>query len=136
MSDSIREGPVVGGNLSVIAALAGTGYLPDFDDHVVFFEEVGEDAYRLDRLLVQLELAGVLRRPAAVVFGQCTRCSSGGSSWTAEQTIQTHLASYPGPSFLGAPIGHASPVYTLPIGLPARVDGEAGTVEYLGPAVV
>ncbi len=131
----VAEGPVVGGNLSVIAALAGTGYLPDFDGHVVFFEEVEEDAYRLDRLLVQLELAGVLRKPAAVVFGQCTRCSSGGSSWTAERAIREHLALYPAPAFLGAPIGHASPVYTLPIGLPARVDAEAGTMEYLGPAV-
>lgn len=127
----VAEGPVVGGNLSVIAALAGTGYLPDFDGHVVFFEEVSEDAYRLDRLLVQLELAGVLRQPAAVVFGQCTRCSSGGSSWTAERTIREHLLRYPAPTLLGAPIGHASPVYTLPIGLPARVDADAGTMEYL-----
>ena len=131
----VAEGPVVGGNLSVIAGLAGTGYLPDFDDHVVFFEEVGEDAYRLDRMLIQLELAGVIRRPAAVVFGQCSRCSSGGSSWTAEQAIRERLQTYPGPSFVGAPIGHASPVYTLPIGLAARVDAEAGTVDYLGPAV-
>lgn len=131
----VAEGPVVGGNLSVIAALAGTDYLPSFDGHVVFFEEVEEDAYRLDRMLIQLELAGVLRRPAAVVFGQCTRCSAGGSAWSAERTIREHLEGYPGPSFAGAPIGHASPVYTLPIGLPARVDGEAGTVEYLGPAV-
>lgn len=131
----VAEGPVVGGNLSVIAALAGTGYLPDFDGHVVFFEEVSEDAYRLDRLLVQLELAGVLDAPAAVVFGQCARCSSGGSSWTAERTIREHLLQYPAPTLLGAPIGHASPVYTLPIGLPARVDAEAGTLEYLSAAV-
>ncbi len=131
----VAEGPVVGGNLSVIAALAGTGYLPSFDEHVVFFEEVEEDAYRLDRLLVQLELAGVLRAPAAVVFGQCTRCSTGGSNWTAARTIREHLLNYAAPTFLGAPIGHASPVYTLPIGLPARVDAEAGTLEYLSAAV-
>ena len=127
----MAEGPVVGGNLTVISALAGTGYLPDFDDHLVFFEEVGEDAYRIDRMLVQLELAGALREPAGVAFGQCSSCSSGGSSWTAEETIRRHLEGYACPSVLGAPIGHVSPVYTLPIGLRARLDADAGTLEYL-----
>ena len=131
----VATGPFVGGNLSVLAALAGTGYLPSTDGAVVFFEEVGEDAYRVDRLLVQLELAGFLRDPAAVVFGQCSRCSSGGSSWSAERTIREHLRGYDCPSIVGAPIGHASPVYTLPVGLPARVDADAGTVRFLGPAV-
>ena len=129
------RGPVVGGNLSVIAALAGTGYLPDFEDHLVFFEEVGEDAYRLDRMLTQLDLAGVLGDQAGVAFGQCSGCSSGGSSWSAEETVRRHLERYRSPSILGAPIGHVSPVYTLPIGLNARLDADAGTLEYLQSAV-
>ena len=131
----VAEGRVVGGNLSVIAGMAGTGYLPDFDDHVVFFEEVGEDAYRLDRMLVQLELAGTLREPAGVAWGQCSSCGSGGSSWSANETIRRHLQGYRCPSVLGAPIGHVSPVYTLPIGLPARLDAGAGTLEYVRSAV-
>lgn len=129
--EGTAEGPVVGGNLSVIAALAGTGYLPDFDDHLVFFEEVGEDAYRLDRLLVQLDLADVLSEPAGIAFGQCSECRSGGSSWSAEETIRRHIRQYRCPSVMGAPIGHVSPVLTLPIGLPARLDAEAQTLEYL-----
>ena len=131
----VATGPFVGGNLSVLAALAGTGFLPDTDGAVVFFEEVSEEAYRIDRLLTQLELAGFLRAPAAVVFGQCTRCSSGGSSWSAERTIREHLRGYGVPAVLGAPIGHASPVLTVPVGLPARLDADAGTVTFLGPAV-
>ena len=131
----VAEGPVVGGNLSVIAALAGTAYLPDFAGHIVFFEEVGEDAYRIDRLLVQLELAGVMDGVAGVAFGQCSNCSSGGSSWTAEETIRRHLQAGSGPAVAGAPIGHVSPVYTLPIGLRARLDADAGTLEYVGSAV-
>ena len=134
VAPGVAEGPFVGGNLSVVAGLVGTGYLPDFDGHVVFFEEVSEDAYRIDRLLVQLELAGALRRPAAVVFGQCTRCSAD-SGWTAERTIREHLEGYGCPALFGAPIGHASPVYTLPVGLPAVVDASAGTVEFQGSAV-
>lgn len=131
----VAEGPLVGGNLMVIAAMAGTGYLPEFDGHVVFFEEVDEQAYRLDRLLIQLEQAGVLRQPAAVLFGQCSRCSSGGSSWTAAQAIRERLATYACPTAMGMPIGHVSPVYTLPIGLPARADTAAGTIEFLGRPV-
>lgn len=127
----VAEGPVVGGNLSVIAALVGTGYLPDFDGHIVFFEEVDEDAYRLDRLLVQLELSGTLREPAGVAFGQCSGCRSGGSSWSAEETIRRHLQQYRCPTILGAAIGHVSPVFTIPIGLTARLDAQAGTLEYL-----
>ena len=129
------EGPLAGGNLSVVASLAGTGYLPDFDGHVAFFEEVEEESYRLDRLLTQLEMAGVLRNPAAVVFGQCARCSDGGSSWTAAEVLRDHLGSYRCPAWIGAPIGHVSPVYTLPIGLPVRTDADAGTLEAIGPAV-
>jgi muramoyltetrapeptide carboxypeptidase len=129
------EGPLAGGNLSVVASLAGTGYLPDFDGHVAFFEEVGEESYRLDRLFTQLELAGVLRAPAAVVFGQCSGCSSGGSAWTAEDVLRDHLGAYRCPAWIGAPIGHVSPVYTLPIGLPVRTDADAGTLEAIGPAV-
>ena len=129
------EGPLVGGNLSVVASLAGTGFLPSFSGAVAFFEEVEEESYRIDRLLTQLEMAGVLRDPAAVVFGQCARCSSGGSSWSAEEVLRDHLRSYRCPSWLGAPIGHVSPVYTLPIGLPVRTDADAGTLDATGPAV-
>lgn len=129
------EGPLVGGNLSVVASLAGTGYLPDFDGHVVFLEEVGEESYRLDRLFTQLEQAGVLRDPAAVVFGQCAQCSSGGSSWSAQDVLRDHLGAYRCPAWIGAPIGHVSPVYTLPVGLPVATDASAGTLEAVGPAV-
>ncbi|HEX8299728.1 MAG TPA: LD-carboxypeptidase [Rubricoccaceae bacterium] len=130
------EGPLAGGNLSVVASLAGTGYLPDFDGHVVFFEETGEESYRLDRLFTQLEMAGVLRAPAAVVFGQCSQCSDGGSAWTAEEVLRDHLGSYRCPAWIGAPVGHVSPVYTLPVGLRVRTDADAGTLEAVGPAVV
>ena len=129
------EGPLAGGNLSVVASLAGTGYLPDLDGHVVFFEETGEESYRLDRLFTQLEQAGALRSPAAVVFGQCSDCSSGGSAWSAEEVLRDHLGSYRCPAWIGAPIGHVSPVYTLPIGLPVQTDADAGTLEAIGPAV-
>lgn len=129
----VAEGPFAGGNLSVIAGLAGSPYLPDLTDHVVFFEEVGEEAYRVDRLLTGLELAGVLDDPAAVVFGQCSSCGSS-SGRSAEAVIREHLSRVTSPSWLGAQIGHVSPVHTLPIGLPVQADADAGTLEF-APAV-
>ena len=129
----VAEGPFAGGNLSVIAGLAGSPYLPDLTDHVVFFEEVGEEAYRVDRLLTGLKLAGVLDDPAAVVFGQCSSCGSS-SGRSAEAVIREHLSRVTSPSWLGAQIGHVSPVHTLPIGLPVQADADAGTLEF-APAV-
>ena len=126
----VAEGPLVGGNLSVIAGLVGSPYLPSFDGHVVFFEEVGEEAYRLDRLLTGLELAGVLDDPAAVVFGQCSSCGAS-SGRSAEAVIREHLGRLASPSWLGAQIGHVSPVHTLPIGLPVQADADAGTLEFV-----
>ena len=130
----VAEGPVLGGNLTVIAGLAGSDYLPDTTDHLLFFEEVREDAYRLDRMLVQLELAGFFRDVAGVAFGQCSSCSSSDGT-SAEDVIRRHLRRVNAPSVFGAPIGHVSPVYTLPVGLPARLDADAGTLEYLRPGV-
>ena len=129
----IGEGPFAGGNLSVVAGLVGSPYLPDLSDHVVFFEEVGEEAYRLDRLLTGLELAGVLDDPAALVFGQCSSCGES-SGRSAEAVIREHLRRNGAPAWLGAQIGHVSPVHTLPIGLPVQADADAGTLEFL-PAV-
>lgn len=130
------EGPLVGGNLTVAAALAGSPYLPSFDGHVVFFEEVREEPYRLDRLLTQLALSGHLRRVAGVVFGQCERCSGDTMpEWSAEDVLRDHLAATNAPAWIGAPIGHVSPVYTVPVGVMARVDAFAGTLETTEPAV-
>jgi muramoyltetrapeptide carboxypeptidase len=137
--DTIRggtaEGPLAGGNLSVLAATAGTDYAPDLGGHVVFFEEIGEDSYRIDRLLTQVRQAGLVADPAGLVFGQCSRCSSGGSAWSAERVIQDQLAAYDRPAWLGAPIGHVAPVYPLPIGIPTRIDADERRMETLEPAV-
>jgi muramoyltetrapeptide carboxypeptidase len=130
------EGPLVGGNLSVVSALAGTPYLPRFDGHVVFFEEVQEDIYRIDRMLTQLRLAGAFERAAAVVFGQCRSCATAevpgdGLAWL----LRDHFGAGARPAWTGAPIGHVSPVHTLPIGVPFYTDAALGTLVMQEPAV-
>ena len=132
----IAEGPLVGGNLSVASALIGTPYMPDFSGHVVFFEEVREQLYRVDRHLTQFMLAGSFDDAAAIVFGQCAHCTGdsgiGGLTWL----LRDHLLALHKPVWTGAPIGHMSPVYTLPIGIPVITDSAIGMLRMLEPAVI
>ena len=67
------QGPLLGGNLEVFSRMLGTPYLPDLRGAILFFEDVGERPYRIDRLLTQMELAGVFRAAAGVVAGRVPR---------------------------------------------------------------
>ena len=132
----IAEGPLIGGNLSVVSAMAGTPFLPNFRDHVIFLEETNESLYRIDRMLTQLRLAGFFDEMAALIFGQCRRCTSDefgrdGLAWL----LGDHLTTIPRPAWTGAPIGHVTPVYTLPIGVLVLTDAALGTITMLEPAV-
>ena len=87
-------GRLLGGNLTVLTALMGTPYLPDFSGAILFLEDTDEAEYRIDRMLTQLALAGILKRVAGVVFGQCTDCRARGPSYggfTLSQVLKLHL---------------------------------------------
>jgi muramoyltetrapeptide carboxypeptidase len=131
-------GKLVGGNLSVLASLVGTPWLPDFEGSILFLEETGEAEYRIDRMMTQLGLAGILRKAAGIVFGQCTRCTSGianYSGFTVPQLLQQHLAPLGVPAFHGANIGHVANQLAMPVGVRAEIDASAGTIRILEPAV-
>jgi muramoyltetrapeptide carboxypeptidase len=132
------RGRLLGGNLTVLAALAGTPYLPDFDGAILFLEDVDEAEYRIDRMLTQLKLAGILGRVAGVAFGQCTNCRAAAGTtagFTLSQVLQQHLAPLGVPAFQGALFGHVADQYPLPLGIPAEIDAAAGTIRLLEPAV-
>ena len=132
------SGRLLGGNLTVLAALAGTPYLPDFDGAILFLEDVAEAEYRIDRMLTQLALAGILRRVAGVIFGQCTDCRASMPSYggfTLSQVLKQHLEPLGVPAFQGALIGHVANQFSLPVGIRAEMDAEAGTIRILEPAV-
>jgi muramoyltetrapeptide carboxypeptidase len=132
------SGPLIGGNLTVLAALVGTPWLPSFDGAILFLEDTDEAEYRIDRMLTQLGQAGILRRVAGVVFGHCTDCRASGSSlggFTLSQVLKQHLAPLGVPAFQGALIGHIPDQFSMPIGIPAEIDAEAGTIRILEPAV-
>lgn len=131
-------GRLLGGNLTVLAALMGTPWLPDFSGAILFLEDVDEAPYRIDRMLTQLSLAGMLGKLAGVVFGQCTNCSAREPSYggfTLSEVLQQHLGPLGVPAFQGAAIGHIANQFSLPLGVRAEIDADVGSIRLLEPAV-
>lgn len=131
-------GRLLGGNLSLIVSLVGTPFQPAFKGSILFFEEVGEEPYRVDRMLTHLRDAGVFRRLHGLVAGQFTDCSPKDRrrpSLTLRQVL-AETAEHAGVPFLsGLPFGHVRRKVSLPIGVRAAVDAESGTLDLLEPAV-
>ncbi len=134
------SGRLLGGNLTVLTAMAGTPYLPDFKGAILFLEDVDEAEYRIDRMLTQLGQAGILGGLAGVVFGQCTDCVARGAEgyggFTLTQVLKHHLGRLGVPAFQGSFFGHIADQYVLPVGVNAQIDADAGTIKLLGPAVI
>ena len=132
------RGRLLGGNLTVLSALMGTPYLPDFSGAILFLEDVDEAEYRIDRMLTQLSLGGVLGKLAGVVFGQCTDCRASGdtlSGFTLSEVLEHHLAPLGVPVFQGLEFGHIDNQFSLPVGINAEIDADAGTLRLLEAAV-
>jgi muramoyltetrapeptide carboxypeptidase len=131
-------GRLIGGNLTVLSTLMGTPFVPSFDGAILFLEDVDEAVYRVDRMLTQLALGGVLKRLAGVVFGRCVRCAApGGPSggFTLTDVLTRHLRPLGVPAFSGAMVGHISDQLSLPVGVRAEIDADFGTIRILEPAV-
>lgn len=116
-------GMLVGGTLTQITASLGTPYA--FDPPagcVLFFDEVGERPYRIDRMITQLRLSGILGRASALVFGELPRCDEPGGSPAIRTVVASLTREFPGPVLFGLPSGHTScATLTLPFGVKTRV---------------
>lgn len=137
ITGGVAEGPLVGGNLSLVAATLGTPYAIQSEGALLFLEEVGEHAYRLDRLLSQLRLAGVFASAAGVVIGAFNDCPDEGEEHVPgiEEVLRDRLSELGVPVAFGFPFGHVDDNWTLPVGVRARLDADAGTVEVLEAGV-
>jgi muramoyltetrapeptide carboxypeptidase len=131
------EGPLVGGCLSLIASLQGTPEAIDARGAVLFWEDVGEETYRLDRMLTQLERSGTLDRLQAMLIGSISPgARGGGESPEAVATwLEDRFRGAPFPIVRGIPAGHLSRPRTLPLGTAVRLDTEAGRLEFLEAGV-
>jgi muramoyltetrapeptide carboxypeptidase len=139
ISPGKARGPLVGGNLAVLASMAGSAYWPRFDGAILFLEDVNEYIYRVDRMLSTLKLAGVLNRLAGVVLGGFTNCGPGDGSYgtlTLDEVFDDYFKPLKVPVYSGALFGHIRRKFTLPVGLPVEMDADAGTLRFLQPAVL
>jgi muramoyltetrapeptide carboxypeptidase len=125
LRDGEAAGPVLGGTLTQLLASLGTPFAFDPPDgYVLWLDEVGERPYRLDRMVLQLEQTGLLRRAAAVIIGELPRCDEPSGSPTGRGVMADLFAAFPGPVLIGFPSGHTTgPAMTLPLGITARVIG-------------
>ena len=131
------SGRILGGNLSLLTAVMGSEYLPDWEGSILFIEDVDEAVYRVDRMMTELSLAGVLDKIRGFVFGRCTDCdpSGGFGSLTMEEMIAEHIKPLGIPAFAGTMIGHIDAQFTIPLGIDVEIDANAGTIELLEPGV-
>jgi muramoyltetrapeptide carboxypeptidase len=129
------SGELVGGNLTVLTALAGSPYLPDFAGKILFLEDVSEAPYRIDRMLSTLKLMGALDRIAGLVFGECTDCDPGEGygSLTLDEILDDHIKPLGIPAYRGAMIGHIRQQFIVPVGGKVEMDADAGTFRLLEP---
>src|SRR4051812_43038397 len=128
------RGRLLGGNLTVMTAILGSPYVPDWEDAILFTEDIGEDYYRIDRMLTQLELAGVLGKIKGFVFGGCSECGPGDGNFgalTLEEIFADHIKPLGVPAWQGAMIGHSQPQWTLPEGVNVEIDADKGTLTLL-----
>ena len=130
-----ERGVLLGGNLSVLASLAGTPFLPSLAGAVLFLEDVGERPYRLDRMWTQLRLAGALDRLRGLAVGELTRCEERDSDYTALDVLRDLARELGVPAAAGFPVGHGEVNQPLPLGAEVELDAGAGTLAFLEGAV-
>jgi muramoyltetrapeptide carboxypeptidase len=134
----VAEGRLVGGNLALLASTVGTAYQVDARGAILFVEEVGEAAYRVDRMLTQLLLSGALDGVGGIAVGAFSESPDADRPDLPStiDVIRERLEPLGVPIATAFPFGHVDDNWTLPEGVPARLDADAGTLEVLEPAVV
>jgi muramoyltetrapeptide carboxypeptidase len=135
------EAPIVGGCLTLVAASLGTPYEIQTDGCIVLLEDLNEDTYMIDSHLNHLILAGKLDNAAGLVFGTDVNLHSQTiptgveSELSIEEILDELIAPLGIPAIANVPVGHGKHMATIPLGVRARLDGDAKTLEILEPGV-
>ena len=124
LSQGKMSGTLMGGNLSLLAALAGTEYSLSAKGKIVFIEDIGEKPYRIDRMLTQLRQSIQLEKAAGLALGIFEDCEAKPEalSLSLQETIRDRLADLSIPVIYGLSFGHILNQCTLPIGIKAELD--------------
>jgi muramoyltetrapeptide carboxypeptidase len=132
------RGRLVGGNLSLLAALAGTPYaLPDLKGKIVFIEDIGEAPYRIDRMLTQIRQSSNIHEAAGLALGVFEDCEAKDkNTQQLIDVVRDRLGDLKIPCVYGLSFGHIRDQFTLPVGIEAELDASNQTVTLLESSVV
>lgn len=133
--EGTAEGPLLGGNLSVFTRLLGTPFMPNLEGAILMLEDVGERPYRLDRMWMHLELAGVFRKISGIVLGSFTHCEERAETYTSQDVLRELAVATGLPCSAGFPIGHGDANEPVPLGVHVHLDATANRLTFLEPAV-
>ena len=130
LREGVAEGPLVGGNLSLLQCLIGTRFLPDFSGAILFLEDVGEALYRVDRMLAHFRAVGALSKLAGVLVGRFTdmKRDTGDGAFGFDEVLEQYFGGLGIPVAYGFPVGHIDSQWTMPLGVRARLDATNGDV--------
>jgi muramoyltetrapeptide carboxypeptidase len=142
ITPGVAEGRLLGGCTSLLVQSLGTPWEVDWRGAIVFFEDVDEQPYRIDGYFTQLKLAGKFDGVAGIVIGEHVDCGPAQfrpsypyGTFSLEEVCRQHLAPLGVPVMVGLPCGHGKHLATLPLGVPARLDATASTLEVLEAGV-
>ena len=137
ITGGIAEGKLIGGNLSVIDSMIGSAYEPDFEDKIVYLEEIGEKTYRIDKMLFHLLYATNLKKAAGIVIGIFSESNENKKEpgLTLKQAIGDLLMPLKIPASYGLPFGHINNKITIPSGIRAKLNASKNSLRLLEKAV-
>ena len=132
------RGRLIGGNLSLLSALAGTPYaLQNLKGKILFIEDVGEQPYRIDRMLTQLRQSANLNSLAGIALGIFEDCNPrAANTQTLLDVLKDRLGDLGIPVIYGLSLGHIRDQFTLPVGIEAELDATNATLTLLETGVV
>ncbi|MBC3955462.1 S66 peptidase family protein [Pseudomonas triticifolii] len=122
------QGVLLGGNLCILSTSLGTPFMPDLTGAILLLEEVGEAAYRVDRMLTHLGNCGILERLAGIALGEFSPAANTGGTISPAHVLAERLGHLGIPVLGGLPVGHGDVNQAVPLGTQAVLDAEAGTL--------
>lgn len=132
LASGVAEGALTGGCLSLLCATLGTPYQLDTRGKLLLLEDIDEAPHRIERCLVQLREAGLLAAASGFIIGEATHADDT-ETLPMNQLWSDFLSPYAKPAVRGFPFGHVAENYALPLGIPARLDADMGTLTLLEP---
>ena len=137
LREGVAEGIIIGGNLSLLSAMVGTKYAPNYRNKIVLIEDVGEEPYRIDRMLTQLIGSSNLAKASGIILGQFKGCNpdNPATSLSLLDCLKDRLLPLKVPIIYGMHFGHIEHNFTFPIGAKGRISSKNPRLEVLDRTV-